>query len=548
MAEIRGCCPHNCPDTCGWIVTLDDRGAPVKITGDPEHPYTRGWLCAKVNRYLEFVLHPERLRQPLRRTGPKGSGQFEPISWDEALDEITRRWQSLIREHGPESILPYSYSGTLGLVQSGVANMRLWTRMGASALDRTICSAAGTEALRVTVGGSLGTDPEDFVHSRLILLWGTNPASTHPHLIPWIDRARELGARVWLIDPHRTLTAHRADVHLQPRPGSDAALALAMMHVLFAERMVDEGWAREHTVGLDALRRRVAEMTPARAAELTGLSAEQVVALAREYGTTRPAVIRCSMGLQRHSNGGNTVRALACLPALVPTNQAPGAAAMHAGSPASAGSAPTASQRPDPRHTRAGSAAPRPVTAHHAEPQRASATPWAGLPACRVQRPPARRQMPSSAAASAPSPDPRSARTPLGPGSFLHRGPTRHQTRPPLAASTLPSGSRASAAVGPDGTPVSAVSRSRSHSRCRAGRPAPLGSAAAGRAPLAAASARPRTSRGAAHGKGEDAERRLAVIPAVRAASALFLGEPVRGLSPPQGNARSIRLSSSVGG
>lgn len=321
---IKGACPHNCPDTCGWVVTLDDSGAPTRIQGDPDHPYTRGWLCAKVNRYLELVLHPERLRQPLRRVGAKGEGKFAPISWDEALDEITSRWQSLITEHGPEVIQPYSYSGTLGQVQCEVANARLWTRMGASRLDRTICSVAGTEALRVTVGGSLGTDPESVVESRLILLWGTNPASTHPHFIPWLDEARRRGARVWLIDPHRSLTASRADRHLMPRPGSDAALALAMMRFLFTEGYVDEPWARENTVGLDALRDRVEEWTPEHASEVTGIPAAEIVELAREYATTRPAVIRCSMGLQRHSNGGNAIRALACLPALVGDYGKPG--------------------------------------------------------------------------------------------------------------------------------------------------------------------------------------------------------------------------------
>jgi anaerobic selenocysteine-containing dehydrogenase len=322
--QVRGACPHNCPDTCGWVVTLDGSGAPTRIQGDPAHPYTRGWLCAKVNRYLEFVLHPERLRRPLRRVGARGEGRFEPITWDEALDEIVSRWQAVIAEHGPEAILPYSYSGTLGAVQCVVANTRLWTRLGASGLDRTICSVAGTEALRVTVGGSFGTDPEDVVNSRLVLLWGTNPASTHPHFIPWLDEARRRGARVWLIDPHRSLTAQRADVHLMPRPGSDAALALALMHVLFAEGLADEAWARQHTVGLDSLRRRAAEWTPARAAEVTGLPVEQIVTLAREYGSRRPALIRTSMGLQRHSNGGNTIRALACLPALVGDYGRPG--------------------------------------------------------------------------------------------------------------------------------------------------------------------------------------------------------------------------------
>jgi len=324
LRQIRGACPHNCPDTCGWVVTLDEAGRPTRIQGDAEHPYTRGWLCAKVNRYLEFVLHPERLRHPLRRVGPKGEGRFEPISWDEALGEIAARWQALAAEHGPEAILPYSYSGTLGLVQCNVANARLWARLGASGLDRTICSVAGTEALRATVGGSYGTDPESVVDSRLVLLWGTNPASTHPHFIPWLDEARRRGARVILIDPHRSLTAQRADLHLMPRPGSDGALALAVMHVLFAEGLTDEAWGREHTVGWDALRSRAAEMPPARAAELTGLGTEAIAALAREYGTTRPALIRTSMGLQRHSNGGNMIRALACLPALVGDYGRPG--------------------------------------------------------------------------------------------------------------------------------------------------------------------------------------------------------------------------------
>jgi anaerobic selenocysteine-containing dehydrogenase len=356
--QIRGTCPHNCPDTCGWVVTVDrDTGLPVRIQGDPAHPYTNGWLCSKVNRYLEFVLHEDRLRTPLRRVGPKGEGRFQPVSWEEALDEITSRWKSQIAEFGPESILPYSYSGTLGLVQCVVGNMALWTRMGASNLDRTICSVAGTEGLRVTVGGALGSDPEDVVHSRLVLLWGTNPASTHPHFIPWLDEARRRGARVVLIDPHRSLTAQRADLHLQPRPGTDGALALALMHVLFAEGLVNEAWASRHTVGLDALRERVRSWTPARAAEITGLQAEQIVALAREYGQARPAFIRCSMGLQRQSNGGGTIRALACLPALVGDYGRPGGGLLYStggywlwpGEAACPASLRAASPNPNPR-------------------------------------------------------------------------------------------------------------------------------------------------------------------------------------------------------
>lgn len=320
---IRGVCPHNCPDTCGWVVTVEN-GRPVRIQGDPEHPYTQGWLCTKVNHYLEFVLHPERLTRPLRRAGAKGEGRFVPISWDEALAEIVARFRAIVAEDGPEAILPYSYSGTLGAVQNQVAATRFWHRLGACQLERTICSAAGTEACRLTVGGSFGADPEDVVNSRLVLLWGTNPASTHPHFIPWLDEARRRGAKVYFIDPHVNLTANRADVILQPRPGSDAALALAMMHLLFAEGMADEAWLRRHSVGWEALRERVRDFTPAWAAEKTGVPAEQIVRLARDYGTLRPAFVKTSMGLQRHSNGGNTIRCLACLPALVGDYGQPG--------------------------------------------------------------------------------------------------------------------------------------------------------------------------------------------------------------------------------
>ncbi len=322
--QIKGTCPHNCPDTCGWVITLDEAGTPVKIAGDAQHPYTRGWLCAKVSRYLEFTQHPERLTTPLRRIGARGEGRFVPISWDEALDEITERWQALIASEGPESILPYSYSGTLGMVQSAVCNARLWTRMGASGLDRTICSVAGTEAVRATIGGAYGADPETIPDSRLLLLWGTNPASTHPHMIPWIDQARKNGAKVYLIDPHRSLTVSRADVHLQPRPGSDAALALAVMHELFTHGWVDQVWAEAHTIGLAELRGRVCTWTPERAADVTGLPASAIRELAADWASRRPAMIRTSMGLQRRSNGGGAIRALACIPALTGDYGRPG--------------------------------------------------------------------------------------------------------------------------------------------------------------------------------------------------------------------------------
>ena len=286
-----------------------DEGAPVRIEGDPDHPYTRGWLCTKVNRYLEFVLHPDRLRRPLRRVGRKGEGRFEPISWDEALDEIATRWQALIAEHGAESILPVQLLRHAG---RGAVRRRQHPLLDAhgrqpARADHLLGGGhrgAAAHRRRLLRHRSGGRRP-----LRLILLWGTNPASTHPHFIPLLDEARRRGARVVLIDPHRTLTANRADLHLQPRPGSDAALALAMMHVLFAEDWVDDAWAEAHTVGLDALRERVQEYPPERAAPITGLhaAADPRPGPGLRLRDARPDP--CSMGLQRHTNGGNTIRA-----------------------------------------------------------------------------------------------------------------------------------------------------------------------------------------------------------------------------------------------
>jgi anaerobic selenocysteine-containing dehydrogenase len=313
---VRGACPHDCPDTCATLVEVRD-GRAVGFRGDPDHPVTQGWLCAKVRPYLQRVFAPDRLLHPLRRAGEKGGGAWQRITWDEAIAEITDRWQAITAEYGGAAILPYSYSGTLGLLQLGVVNARLWNRMGASGLQRSICGAAAETAVRLTLGARMSPDPRDVRHSRLIVIWGHNPASTSPHFMPFLRDAQRAGAYVVVIDPRRTTTARSADEHLQPHPATDGALALGLMHVLFAEGLHDEIWLREHSIGWEDLRQRAMEYPPQRVAAITGIPAQHIVALARRLGTTKPAVLKFADGVQRHGNGGQTSRALACLPAVV---------------------------------------------------------------------------------------------------------------------------------------------------------------------------------------------------------------------------------------
>ncbi len=312
---VRGACPHDCPDTCATLTEVRD-GRAVSFTADPDHPITQGWLCAKVRPYLDRVYSPDRLRHPLRRVGPKGSDQWQRISWDDAIGEIATRWQAIIAEHGGATILPYSYSGTLGLLQLGVCNHRLWNRLGASGLERAICGAAAEAAVQATYGARLAPDPADLLHSRLIILWGHNPASTGPHLMPLLRAAQRNGAYLVVIDPRRTLTARSADEHIQPWPATDAALALGLMHILFRDGLHDEAWLAANTVGWHDLRARAAAYPPERVAALTGVPAATIEALAHRYGTTKPALLKFADGVQRHGNGGQTARALACLPAV----------------------------------------------------------------------------------------------------------------------------------------------------------------------------------------------------------------------------------------
>lgn len=313
---VRGACPHDCPDTCATITEVRD-GVAVRFGADPAHPVTDGWLCAKVRPYLERVYSDERVLYPLRRVGARGAGEWRRISWDAALDEIATRWRAIIDEHGAAAILPYSYSGTLGVLQSAVVDARLWQRLGASGLARTICCAAAHTAVAATLGARYSADYADVIHSRLILIWGHNPASTAPHFMPFLRQAQRAGAHVVVIDPRRTLTARSADQHIQPRPATDAALALGLMQVIFAEQLHDEAWLTAHSIGWQALRERAAAWPPERAAAVTGVPAETIVALARAYATTRPALLKTADGVQRHANGGQTFRALCALPAVV---------------------------------------------------------------------------------------------------------------------------------------------------------------------------------------------------------------------------------------
>lgn len=314
---VRGACPHDCPDTCATIVTVE-RGRATRIQGDPDHPFTQGFLCAKVNRYLERTYHRDRLTTPLRRVGVKGSGQFAPASWDEALDAIAAKLNAIRSSSaGAESILPYSYGGTMGYVQSESMDRRFFHRIGASKLDRTICATAGMVGMQMTVGASIGADGEGLPESDLVLLWGTNTLTANPHLWPFVRQARERGAPVIAIDPIRTRTAEQCDEWIGIRPGTDAALALGIMHVVFAEGLQDDDYIARHTIGADALRLRAAEFPPSRVAAITGVAEDTIVSLARRYGGAKAAFIRINYGLQRHGGGGMAVRTIACLPAVV---------------------------------------------------------------------------------------------------------------------------------------------------------------------------------------------------------------------------------------
>ncbi len=329
-------CPHDCPDACAVLITIED-GRATKIQGDPEHSVTRGFLCAKVAKYLDRVYSPGRVLYPMRRVGAKGPASqpdehtytaadrsvratetaFERISWDEALDEITARFRGVAAEYAPEAILPYSFGGTLGALNGASMDRRFFHRLGASQLERSICSSAGEEGLKSVLGIKLGTEPEQFSESRYIIAWGANIHGNNVHLWPFIEEARRKGAKLVVIDPYRTRTAKCADWYLPINPGTDAALALGMMHVIIGENLYDADYVERYTLGFEELKARAREYSPEKVAYWTGISADDIRKLAREYATVRPSVIRVNYGIQRSERGGMSMRAVTMLPCLI---------------------------------------------------------------------------------------------------------------------------------------------------------------------------------------------------------------------------------------
>ncbi len=322
---VHAACPHDCPDACGVLITIED-GRATRIQGDPEHPVTRGFLCAKVAKYLDRVYSPGRVLYPMRRVAPKGPSAradghiyaaFERISWDEALNEIAARFRGIVEEFGAEAILPYSYGGTLGALNGASMDRRFFHRLGASQLERTICSSAGEEGLKSVIGIKLGTEPEQFAHSRYIIAWGSNIHGNNVHLWPFIEEARQKGAKLVVIDPYRTRTAQCADWYLPINPGTDAALALGLMHVIIRENLYDSDYVARYTLGFDDLRALAQDYSPEKVAHWTGVSADDIRKLAREYATVRPSVIRVNYGIQRSERGGMSMRAVTMLPCLI---------------------------------------------------------------------------------------------------------------------------------------------------------------------------------------------------------------------------------------
>ena len=316
---VRATCPHDCPDTCAMLVTVED-GVATQVRGDPDHPTTAGVLCTKVSRYTERTYHKDRVLHPLRRIGRKGEGRFEQISWDEALDTIASKLKEVV-SRDPQAIVPYSYAGTMGLVQGESMAMRFFNKLGASQLDRTICASAGGAGYKYTLGARIGTDVEQFQNAKLIVIWGGNPIASNLHFWMRAQEAKRRGAKLIAIDPYRSLTAEKCHQHIALLPGTDAALALGMMHVLIRDALIDHDYVEQYTLGFDQLKERVQKWTPQYTAEICGITPEEVEQFAREYGTAAQhgdaVAIRINYGLQRVRGGGMAVRNICCLPALV---------------------------------------------------------------------------------------------------------------------------------------------------------------------------------------------------------------------------------------
>jgi anaerobic selenocysteine-containing dehydrogenase len=312
---VLGTCHHDCPDSCGWVATVDD-GVVVKLRGNPEHPYSRGELCPKVNRFVDRLYSADRVLHPLIRTGAKGEGEFRRAGWDEALALIAERTHAAIDAHGGETVLPQWSAGNQSLLSLGGLSTRFFDRIGATVPTGSICGSVAKAGVAATYGSGVGMDPMDVRFSKMILLWGTNTRLTNRHLWPFVEEARAAGATVVVIDPLRTITADSADWFVQPLPGTDAALALAMMHVLIRDGLIDRDYIDSHTTGFAALEAHVRDWTPDRAAAACGLDRDEIERLATAYGTTRPAAIRTLIGAEHRQNGGMLFRTMACLPLL----------------------------------------------------------------------------------------------------------------------------------------------------------------------------------------------------------------------------------------
>src|SRR5450755_865705 len=315
---VHSACPHDCPDACGALITVED-GRATRIQGDPAHPITQGFLCAKVTKYLDRVYSPDRVLHPMRRVGPKGAGvpeAFQRISWDEALNEIVAKLKHISAEFGPEAVLPYSYGGNIGVLNGGSMDMRFFHRLGASQLLRTICSLTGGDAIVSMYGRKTGTEPEQFRHSKYIIAWGANIHGNNVHLWPFVEEARRNGAKLVVIDPYRTRTARVADWHIPINPGTDVALALGLMHIIVRDGLHDQDYVARYAEGFDELEKRLPKYTPKRVAEWTGILASDIERLAHEYATMRPAAIRLNYGIQRAQNGGAAVRSVCMLPVI----------------------------------------------------------------------------------------------------------------------------------------------------------------------------------------------------------------------------------------
>ena len=315
---VHAACPHDCPDACGTLITVED-GRATRIQGDPAHPITQGFLCAKVAKYLDRVYSPDRVLYPMRRIKAKGVGgadAFQRISWDEAVNEVVARLKQVSAEFGPESVLPYSYGGNLGVLNGGSMDMRFFYRLGASQLLRTICATTGGDAIVSIYGRNVGTEPEQFRHSRYIIAWGANIHGNNIHLWPFVEEARRNGAKLVVIDPYRTRTARVADWHIPINPSTDVALAMGMTHIILRDGLQDVDYISRHADGFEELQRRLPKYTPKQVSDWTGIAATDIEKLAHEYATTRPAAIRLNYGIQRTQNGGAAVRAVCMLPVI----------------------------------------------------------------------------------------------------------------------------------------------------------------------------------------------------------------------------------------